>query len=377
MTQKKSAAVPAIIISVLLVVCIGFSAVNMLFTMQTKKAVLEYTGKTEDVAREDGVVIDYDYEIKSTRKISDAYISGDSSSLSDADKETLEMAGKVLDKIIKKEMTDFEKEKAVYVWLTSKLTASTSVLDVISSGSDDCFEPHDVLKYHNAVCVGYATTFRLFMQMLGIECMVVHSSDLIHSWNLVKLDDGWYHVDCYFDSGEASFSNFNLNDEICENTHAYQWNRDFFPEANGQKHIYIFSVSKQLKNIYKVPEWLMKAIKDKETVISCTFSEKLTDENAAAAQYMVNQLAERVCNDELSVTTSWMTNPDKEYVLCFYITYYDEDVDVDVDEKTMEKIDGLIDKMLEKYGFDSEPDYDFGGDEYGVVTNVYYEGARG
>ena len=66
------------------------------------------------------------------------------------------------------------------------------------------------------------------MQMLGIDCMVVHDSHLSHSWDLVKLDGQWYHTDIYSDagSGEGNFSHFTLNEEMMN---SQEWNTDFFP----------------------------------------------------------------------------------------------------------------------------------------------------
>ena len=79
-----------------------------------------YDENTEDVAQENDVSIG-DYVIKSTTQISDAYKSGDSSKLSDKDKETLDMAKSVLDGIITDGMTAYEKELAVYRWMTSNI----------------------------------------------------------------------------------------------------------------------------------------------------------------------------------------------------------------------------------------------------------------
>ena len=113
--------------------------------------------------------------------------------------------------------------------------------------------PNGVLKNHEAVCVGYATTFRLFMQMLGIDCMVVHDSHLSHSWDLVKLDGQWYHTDIYSDagSGEGNFSHFNLNDEMMN---SQEWNTDFFPAADGYEYNYAYVNRTQCKDVYTIPE---------------------------------------------------------------------------------------------------------------------------
>ena len=69
-------------------------------------------------------------------------------------------------------MTDYEKEEAVYLWLTKEMKADTGILTVIPTSSEGADDPHDVLKNHNAVCVGYATTFRLFMQIHFIASIV-------------------------------------------------------------------------------------------------------------------------------------------------------------------------------------------------------------
>ena len=155
-------------------------------------ALCKRAGMDEDVGQEDDVVIAEDYTILSTLPISDAYRSGDRSALTDKQKETLDMASEVLDQIITEGMDDYAKEEAVYLWMTKNLAADSGLLLVIPSTHADCDNPYGVLKFHNAVCVGYATTFRLFMQMLGIPCMVVHNSERYHSWDLVQLDGGWY-----------------------------------------------------------------------------------------------------------------------------------------------------------------------------------------
>lgn len=49
------------------------------------------------------------------------------------------------------------------------------------------------------------------MQMMDIECKVVHTTDRIHSWDEVKLDGEWYHTDIYSDAGSPNYSHFNMN----------------------------------------------------------------------------------------------------------------------------------------------------------------------
>lgn len=346
--KKKLMAAAAICTAVFMAGSITLSSITLYHQLKLNRLVY---GEVNDPAREDDVEIAGEYEIKSTLKISDAYKSGDTSKLSDRDKETLDMAKEVIDKVITDEMTDYEKEQAIYRYLTKDLTGSTGLLTVIRENRDtENDNPHDVLKNHSAVCVGYATTFRMFMQMMDIECMVVHSSDLIHSWNLIKLDDGcWYHTDCYMDSGESNYANFNMDDTTCSQSH--DWNTDFFPSANGSKYNYILSICDVIKDIYAIPEWVMKATQERKNVISCTFKEEITSENEELAAYMAESLEDSInYSDKLYVSSRWTENDNGQYVLCFYFEYEDSTGET-LSDKTREKVEDTIGKAMDKYNF--------------------------
>jgi hypothetical protein len=365
--KEKKLTIFMAFISVALCASIALSVIMLFGQKNTEKKIEKISGLAEDVNQEDDVTIAGEYEIKSTLPISDAYKSGDTSKLNDSEKETLDMAKDILDEIIEDDMSDYEKEKAVYEWLTNSLTNSTGILTVIPTNNGDNDNPHDVLKYHSAVCVGYATTFRMFMQMLDIECKVIHSSDLVHSWDLVKLDDGWYHTDCYMDSDTHDYRNFNMDDNRCASGH--DWTREYFPAANGQKYNYIFSICEELESIYDVPAWLVDAVDERESMISCTFEEEINEENENAAQYMVDRLVS-LMEGEYSIGYDWMLNDDNKYVLCFYIDYYDDEPTYDdVDDETVIKIDEAISDAL---GIDAD---DF--DNYDGLYENYEFGEEG
>ena len=77
---------------------------------EAEKREKEEREKTEDT---ENILIAGEYQIVSTKNISDAYKSGDTSSLSDEDKTTLEVASKILDEIITEDMSSYDKEKAI------------------------------------------------------------------------------------------------------------------------------------------------------------------------------------------------------------------------------------------------------------------------
>ena len=60
--------------------------------------------------QEDGFIVGEEYEIRSTKAISDAYLKGDDSALSEDDKETLKLAKNILEKETKKCKNNYEKE---------------------------------------------------------------------------------------------------------------------------------------------------------------------------------------------------------------------------------------------------------------------------
>ena len=215
------------------------------------------SGGEEAVTQEDDVAVGGDYWIRSTLPISDAYKSGDASALSEKEAETLEMASEVLGGIITGGMTVYEKEKAVYDWMCSNIHHEGGITVVVPTASEYSAEPYGVLKYRQAVCVGFATTFRMFMQMLDIECKVVHNS--YHSWDLVRLDDGeWYHVDIYSDAGRGDYANFNMNDELASGGH--DWDRDFFPAAEGLEYCYSYQNAEPLEDIFALPQYVREAL---------------------------------------------------------------------------------------------------------------------
>ena len=165
------------------------------------------------------------------------------------------MAKSVLDEIIKDNMTDYEKELAIYEWMVENIGKGSGHIITMPGQNSQAFTPHEVLKSHSAVCVGYATTFRLLANMVGLEVHIVHND--YHSWDMVKLDDGeWYQLDIYSDVDGARYRNFNMTDEMARSGH--EWDGSALPEAKGTKYSYAVQNAVELADLYELP----KAVKD-------------------------------------------------------------------------------------------------------------------
>ena len=350
-TEKKK--MVAVLLAAILLIGVIFSAAASLVTVRAISDLKAAIGLTTDGTQEDDVpIMNGQFWIRSTKTISDAYRSGSDAGLSAKDKETLEMASAVLEEIITEDMTPYEKEKAVYDWMTTELTYDTGVLQVIPQTSEDCDNPYGVLKYHNAVCVGYATTFRLFLQMLDIECMVVHNTELYHSWNLVKLDDDWYHVDIYSDQGAASYANFNMSDEMASQGH--EWDRDFFPAATGLTYNYAIQNKEGIEDIYQIPARLRQALEEQQGLVALGF-DAIDEPHAQIVEAMLSGIQSFVDSGDygpLWMDWSWLHVTGSEYVLAVHIYGFEQEEPApDISEEDQAKIEAA---MAEAFGVDMD-----------------------
>ena len=220
--------------------------------------------------QEDDVTISDLYTVRSTQAISKAYLADRTTGLDAKQKEVLDLASATLKNIIKKDMTTFQKEKAVYNWMCKNLEmAETSQVNIpVSSSQID--EPYGVLKTGTGVPVGFATTFRMFMEMLEIPCKVVHDTAFTNAWNMVQLDDeNWYHVDVGADITYGNFENFNMNENVASYKHT--WDTEFFPASTGTKYCYALMKAGEVKDLYNIPTRIKKAYDKKRKCIFLKF----------------------------------------------------------------------------------------------------------
>lgn len=346
-TQTKKMTVGLGIVAAVVVLGVALCAVVSIVTLRSLDDMKLTLGITSAATQEDDVpIMDGDYWIRSTTQISDAYLAGSDAGLSAQDKETLAMASEVLDEIITDDMTPYEKEKAVYDWMTTELTYDTGVLQVIPQTDADCDNPYGVLKYHNAVCVGYATTFRLLMQMMDIPCMVVHNNDLYHSWNLVQLDGEWYHVDVYSDQGNGNYACFNLTDDML----GQSWDRDFYPAATSLTYNYTVQNAADCEDLYGIPLRLRKALEDREGAVALRFA-AIDEPHAQQVEEMlsgVQSFADSGEFGDLWMEWSWIHITGSEYVLSVRLNFYDEEPDerADISEEDQAKIEEALESAF-------------------------------
>jgi len=295
---------------------------------------------------EDNVVIGGEYVIRSTVQISDAYQNGDPSALSDADKETYDMAAELLGEIITDHMTDYEKEKAVYDWMTKNLSFDDGMLTVISTAGSEVDCPHGVLKSHKAVCVGFATTFRLLMQMMNIDCKVVHDSYLSHSWDCVKIGDHWYFVDIYSDVGSGNYAHFNLTSAMLSADH--DWDMEYFPIADSLEYNPAYQSRVKIEDVYGIPAAMREAMNDRLGMLCIEFAQdELNEEEVAVVENFYNAIDGAISYfydnpESLSIPNAHCLFEDPDtgktmLLVTFYDTSENEDPYIELSEEAEEK----------------------------------------
>ena len=138
--------------------------------------------------------------------------------------------------------TLFEQEKAVhdYMVLNSAYDYKSYQNGTVPAASHTA---EGIFVYKTAVCDGYASAFKLCMDILGIPCETITGTadGGGHAWNAVMLDDEWYMVDVTWDDpvpdtpGQVLYGYFNITDEKMKQDHTYT--SDI--KADGTKYYYL------------------------------------------------------------------------------------------------------------------------------------------
>ena len=151
-------------------------------------------------------------------------------------KELIEKAIANYDKaisLVKDGDTDFAKALKLHDWIVNNITYG----DMTNGGNGI-----NALANKKAVCAGYAYTYQFLLSQAGVESIYVAADTNVetHAWNLVKIEDHYFHVDCTWDVGVVGQTTgkhkyFLLNDEEfnADNKHGEYWKQSGkYPQNN-------------------------------------------------------------------------------------------------------------------------------------------------
>ncbi len=169
-----------------------------------------------------------------------AYKSGDASKLSEFDKAVYDAAITGISEFYREGMSDEEIVLAAHDYIVTLCSYDLGALALIPAPSESSESPYGALINKSAICMGYTTSFQMFMDMLGVESIIVRgeSNGEEHAWNMVHIGDNWYHIDCTWDDfvpdyeGRRAFHiYYMIPDSVAEIEH--KWNRESAPKADS------------------------------------------------------------------------------------------------------------------------------------------------
>ncbi|MBK3493294.1 DUF5050 domain-containing protein [Viridibacillus sp. YIM B01967] len=145
---------------------------------------------------------------------------------------------KIIKKEISNKMSDYEKVKAIndYIVLNTKYGADTK------ASAHSAFA---VFKEGKGVCQGYTLAAYKLYKAAGIDVQYVvgNVDQVAHSWNLVKVEGKWYHVDSTFNdptpdrAGVVSYKYFLLSDSALAEDH--YWMKKDYKKATAKTYDFI------------------------------------------------------------------------------------------------------------------------------------------
>lgn len=144
--------------------------------------------------------------------------------------------------IIRHDMTEFEKVKAINDYIVLNTEYSTSLPAGVSQHS-----AYAVLKEGRGVCSGYALSALRLLERAGIEARYITGyAKEPHGWNLIKIDGYWYHLDTTWNDptpdrkGLVSYRYFLAPDSVMRLSHS--WESSNYPSATNNKYSWIRSL---------------------------------------------------------------------------------------------------------------------------------------
>lgn len=130
---------------------------------------------------------------------------------------------------IQPEMSDLEKVLAVHDTMCDWANYDRSY---------NAYSDYDIFVNKKGVCQAFTQAFNEMMYRLNVEHDVVGSVDMNHVWNMVKLDNEWYHIDVTWDDDPiysgVERTYFLKSDENLSGH--YGWERSDRPVASSNKY---------------------------------------------------------------------------------------------------------------------------------------------
>ena len=131
---------------------------------------------------------------------------------------------KIVNSITTNEMSDFDKVKAINEYLINRFGYDDSL---VSNNA------YSALTTGKTTCQGYAMTAYKMLKLAGVENKIIigNLDGVPHGWNLVKLNNKWYHLDVTNNDALGNNKYFLRQDKVLKND-GFTWKESDYPECS-------------------------------------------------------------------------------------------------------------------------------------------------
>lgn len=121
-----------------------------------------------------------------------------------------------------------DRERVIHDWIINNTQYDQSY---------SIYDPYNTLINHTGVCEGYTLLAQKMFTIAGIKSLVIegYADGVAHSWNMVYIDNKWYHVDLTWDDPISSkdvlrYDYYNVSDREMSADHT--WDTSKYPKTN-------------------------------------------------------------------------------------------------------------------------------------------------
>lgn len=216
----------------------------------------------------------------------------DSSRIFELNREISSIVQNILKSEINEHQSDYDKVLRLHDKLKFMAKYDMEAFKMVTLKGKMIREAHTIVGMfikHKCVCEGYAKSMQLLCTMAGVESILVNGTAQSavgigpHSWNIVKINGYYHHVDVTWDSQYADdmtvscYGYLNLSDKTIEKDHT--WERNKYPKCNDEPYNYFKMNSAIIGSKAELERFLYENIMNEEDNISFRIKENPSIQN--------------------------------------------------------------------------------------------------
>ncbi|MNN02395.1 Transglutaminase-like superfamily protein [compost metagenome] len=224
--------------------------------------------------------------------------------------EIIAEAKKIVASVIKPEMNDDDKRKAIYDYLNDNTkyddealkSAKANGFKEVNPKYNDSFNTYGIMVKKVGVCASYASTYKMLSDLSGLKAITVTGlmGGVPHSWNKVKIGNEWVNVDTTNNATNSGipYLLYNSNDATAKSIEyvpdqGYWLDSELskFKSTDNSKDYYVVN-GLEVKTVSEYGSKLADQLKQGKSVIAIRMGAKLNEDQVfEEAGKVLNQVA--------------------------------------------------------------------------------------